>query len=70
MKKTTSIKIQGMDCTGCEASVRMLLDTVTGVESVKVNYKEGKADIEYDDEKVSVPEDLNKVLAPSQYKIQ
>ncbi len=59
-----------MDCTGCEASVRMLLETVAGVESVKVSFKEGKAEIEYDDEKVTIPKDLEEVLSPTQYQIQ
>lgn len=70
MKKTTTIKIKGMDCTGCEASVKMLLETVAGVESAKVNFKESKAEIKYDNEKVKIPEDLKEVLAPTQYQIQ
>lgn len=70
MKKTITINIKGMDCTGCEASVKMLLETVTGVESAKVNFRESKAEIEYDNEKVKILEDLKEVLASTQYQIQ
>ena len=70
MKKNTTIKIEGMDCTGCEASVRMLLETVPGVESVKVSFKGENADIEYDAEKASIPEDLKEILSPTNYRIR
>lgn len=70
MKQTTIIKIKGMDCTGCEASVRMLLETIPGIQSVKVSFKEEKAEIEYDSKKVNVPKDLEVILKPTQYRIQ
>lgn len=70
MKKTTSIKIKGVDCTGCEGSVRMLIETVPGIESVKVSFKEEKVDIEYDNEKANIPKDLEEVLSPTNYRIQ
>ena len=70
MKKTTTIKIKRMDCTGCEATIRTLLESVEGVDHAKVSFKEGKAEIEYDDEKASVPKDLDEVLSPTHYRIQ
>lgn len=70
MIQTTTIKIKGMDCTGCEASVKMLLETVDGVKHAKVSFKKEKAEIEYDNEKVKIPKDLKEILAPTQYQIQ
>lgn len=70
MIQTTTIKIKGMDCTGCEASVKILLETVDGVKQARVSFKKEKAEIEYDDEKVNIPKDIEEVLKPTQYKIQ
>lgn len=70
MIQTTTIKIKGMDCTGCEASVKILLETVDGVKQAKVSFKKEKAEIEYDDEKVNIPKDIEEVLKSTQYKIQ
>lgn len=70
MKKTTTIKIKGMDCTGCEATIRMLLESVEGVNSARVNFKEEKAEVEYDDEKIELPKDLEQILSQTHYRIQ
>ena len=70
MKKTTTIKIKGMDCTGCEATIRMLLESVEGVNSARVSFKEEKAEVEYDDEKTTVPKDLEQILSQTHYRIQ
>jgi copper chaperone CopZ len=47
------IKIGGMSCQGCVSSVEGALKKMPGVESVKVELKEGRAVIGHDGAKVS-----------------
>lgn len=51
--KTARIRVEGMRCKNCSASVAKALKATAGVERVEVNEKEGTAVIEYDDQKVT-----------------
>lgn len=55
MKKTT-LKINGMHCGSCAGTVNMLLTPKEGIKKALVDFKKGKADIEYDEEKISIKE--------------
>jgi copper chaperone CopZ len=48
MTKQTTLKITGMHCSGCSASVEKALKGVKGVASAAVDLKAGKAEVEYD----------------------
>lgn len=41
--KTTLLKIEGMSCEGCVASVRQVLQRVPGVSDVQVDLARGEA---------------------------
>jgi len=47
-----TIKIHGMDCTNCAASIEGVLRRIPGVLSVAVNYAAEKLTVEYDTEQV------------------
>ena len=51
--KTVTIKVEGMKCSKCSASVSKALKATEGVEDVNVSSDKGEAVIKYDDQKLS-----------------
>lgn len=51
--KTTTIRVEGMHCNQCSASVTKALKATAGVEKVEVSSEKGEAVIQYDDQKVT-----------------
>jgi copper chaperone len=47
MEKTV-LKVKGMTCMGCVASVKRVLQQVEGVKAVEVSLEQGSAEVEYD----------------------
>jgi copper chaperone CopZ len=47
-------RVQGMSCSGCEATMAIALKKLAGVESVKASYAEGRAEISYRPSQVGV----------------
>lgn len=54
MTRTITIRVHGMTCGGCATSVENALKSTNGVEEARVNFKNGRAVIKYDDQKVTV----------------
>ena len=59
--KDVTLKIKGMTCAGCEGKVKKALLSCKGVSDVKVNYKDGKAELHLEEGKAST-DDLIKAL--------
>ncbi len=51
--KTVTIKVEGMKCAKCSASVTKALKATEGVEEAQVNAEKGEAVIKYDDQKLN-----------------
>jgi mercuric transport protein len=51
--KTVTIRVKGMHCKMCSASVAKALKATEGVEKVEVSHEKGVAVVQYDDEKVT-----------------
>ncbi len=51
--KTTTIRVEGLHCKMCSASVTKALKATTGVEDVQVSFDKGEAVVKYDDQKVT-----------------
>jgi copper chaperone len=51
--KTVTIKVDGMMCSKCSASVTKALKATEGVQEAQVNSEKGEAVIKYDDQKLS-----------------
>ena len=51
--KTVTIKVEGMKCSKCSASVSKVLKATEGVEDVNVSSDKGEAVIKYDDQKLT-----------------
>ncbi len=68
MKKKETIAISGMHCTSCALSIEKGISALKGVFSVNVNYANGKAIVEYDDDIVDLSE-IEKVIEKSGYDV-
>lgn len=51
--KTATIRVEGMHCKMCSASVTKALEATEGVEKVEVSHEKGVAVVQYDDQKVT-----------------
>jgi copper chaperone CopZ len=51
--KTVTIKVEGMMCAKCSASVSKALKATEGVEDAQVSSEKGEAVIKYDDQKLT-----------------
>ena len=51
--KTATIRVEGMHCKMCSASVTKALEATEGVEKVEVSHEKGVAVVQYDDAKVT-----------------
>lgn len=51
--KTATIRVEGMHCKMCSASVAKALEATEGVEKVEVSHEKGVAVVQYDDAKVT-----------------
>ena len=66
--KTTRIRVEGMHCKICSASVAKALRATAGVEQVEVSFEKGVAVIRYDDAKVTEAK-LREVINSTGYKV-
>lgn len=53
LTKTVTIKVEGMKCGKCSASVTKALKATEGVEDAQVSSEKGEAVIKYDDQKLT-----------------
>ena len=51
--KTVTIRVEGMKCAKCSASVSKALKATEGVEDAQVSSEKGEAVIKYDDQKLT-----------------
>ena len=59
--ETVTLEVQGMTCAACPITVKKALKKVPGVTDVKVDYKSGIAEVNYDPNKTS-PDELAKAI--------
>ena len=62
-----TIKIEGMMCAHCEASVKKALEAVEGVSSAQVSHESGTAKVELSSDVPS--EALRKAVEDKDYKV-
>jgi copper chaperone len=53
--QTITLKVEGMSCGGCVASVTRVLKAVPGVAEVKVQLVPGTAEVNYDPARTGAP---------------
>jgi copper chaperone len=64
--ETTTIKVKGMTCGGCVASVERVLRGLDGVGEVSVSLENAEAEVEFDRERVK-PEALRSAIEDAGY---
>lgn len=62
------LNVKGMSCDHCKMAVTNALEELDGVKSVEVSVEKGKADIEYDDSKVSI-EQMKEAVEEQGYEV-
>lgn len=67
--KTARIKVEGMHCKNCSASVTKALKATAGVETVEVSFETGEAVVQYDDQKVTEAK-LREVINSTGFKAE
>jgi len=55
--------ITGMDCNGCANTITNSVSKLEGIKKIEVDYKTGKARIEYDKKKINTDEIIKKIEA-------
>lgn len=65
--KEITIKVEGMTCGGCAASLTKALKDTPGVLDAKASYEKGEAWIKYDDRKITVAK-LREVINRTGFK--
>ncbi len=68
MKIYTVIKVGGMSCVRCSSAVENALMNQRGVFSASVSYANGRAEVEYDDEVISIKV-LEKAIKKAGYEV-
>jgi copper chaperone len=66
--KTTTIRVEGMKCNQCSASVAKALKATSGVQDAVISSAKGEAVITYDDEKVTEAK-LREVINGTGFKV-
>ena len=64
---TATIRIEGMHCKNCSASVEKKLKATEGVEDLRVSFEKKEAWVKFDDQKVSVAK-LREVINSTGFK--
>lgn len=54
MKETVQIKVSGMTCDHCKATVEKALQSIDGVSLAEVNLEDGTVKVTYDSLKVDI----------------
>jgi copper chaperone CopZ len=66
--KTTTIRVEGLKCNQCSASVAKALKATDGVQGAVISSEKGEAVITYDDEKVTEAK-LREVINSTGFKV-
>ncbi|MCX6743326.1 MAG: heavy-metal-associated domain-containing protein, partial [Candidatus Parcubacteria bacterium] len=56
MNKILNFKIFGLHCQSCKTLIEEEIKSLPGINKIEVDYTKGLANLEYDDEKISLAE--------------
>lgn len=63
-----TLNVQGMSCGHCVNSIQQNVGQINGVQSVKVNLEEGKVDVTFNSDAVSL-KDIKDVIEDQGYDV-
>ena len=64
-----NLKIGGMTCINCKTKIENALVSLEGIKKVDVSWEKGRADIEYDEEKINLNE-IQEIIESLDYKVE
>lgn len=67
--KSLNLKITGMHCTGCSKRLEKVLNNLDGVQNAKVSFEEGKAEIEYEENKIGFDE-IKEAIEDADFEVE
>lgn len=65
--RTVTIRIEGMHCQNCAASVEKKLKATAGVQAVRVSFEKKEAWVKFDDQRISVAQ-IREVINSTGFK--
>ena len=65
--ETVTIQVEGMDCSACEAPIRVALQQTPGVRDADVSYKRGDARVQFDPKQTNI-EQIKRTINSTGYK--
>lgn len=65
--RTVTIRVEGMHCQNCAASLEKKLKATDGVQAVRVSFEKKEAWVKFDDQKTSIAK-LREVINSTGYK--
>ena len=65
--RTVTIRVEGMHCQNCAASLEKKLKATAGVQAVRVSFQRKEAWVRYDDRRISVAQ-IREVINSTGYK--
>lgn len=66
--ETVTLKVKGMTCMGCTASVKRVLQGIDGVKAVDVSLEPGQATLQYDSA-VTTPDRFKAAVEEAGYEV-
>lgn len=63
MASEKALRVEGMDCTGCENRVRTAVSRLEGVIKAKADHKSARVEVRFDDGRVSEEEIKERIRA-------
>ncbi|HEY3370701.1 MAG TPA: heavy-metal-associated domain-containing protein [Prolixibacteraceae bacterium] len=64
-----NLKIEGMTCTDCEASIKKGVTELAGIDSISANYKDSTAFVRFDSAKTNLKE-ISEAIAKRGYEVK
>jgi copper chaperone CopZ len=64
---TVTIRVEGMHCGNCSASIQKKLKATAGVEDVRVSFEKKEAWVKFDDQRISVAK-LREIINSTGFK--
>ena len=65
--RTVTIRVEGMHCQNCAASLEKKLKATAGVQAVRVSFEKKEAWVKFDDQRISVAQ-IREVINSTGYK--
>ncbi|UFT98260.1 copper chaperone CopZ [Radiobacillus kanasensis] len=63
-----TLQVTGMSCGHCEQAVKEAINSLNGIQSVKVNLSSGQVDVDYDENQVT-PSKMKEAIEDQGYDV-